>query len=227
MDESIKTVLSVSWKWQVNFPSLRLCRKAGKKEGRVSSAGRKRKRVIALKGGFTKGSHLQPRKRGCGQGCGRRRQEEDSYRRKEGVQPQGLNTAERGGLSGESSVPGDGWLSWSLSRLQVTVRAQVCSGRCLPSFLRGRGKGLNKTNNQSHHRSLPSRFYTPRGMIEQKSIEKTPTPLMETTKSVDHLCVEQTFIQHLLIVRHTTRASQEIEQGRCLLPFWYFCILRD
>lgn len=42
------------------------------------------------------------------------------------VQPQGLNTAERGGLSGESSVPGDGWLSWSLSRLQVTVRAQVC-----------------------------------------------------------------------------------------------------
>lgn len=30
------------------------------------------KGVIALKGGFTKGSHLQPQKRGCGQGCGRR-----------------------------------------------------------------------------------------------------------------------------------------------------------
>lgn len=44
----------------------------GGKEGRVSSAGRKMKRVIALKGGFTEGNHLQPQKRGHGQGCGRR-----------------------------------------------------------------------------------------------------------------------------------------------------------
>lgn len=44
----------------------------GGKEDRVSSAGRKMKGVVELKGGFTKGNHLQPQKRGYGQGCGRR-----------------------------------------------------------------------------------------------------------------------------------------------------------
>lgn len=72
MDESIKTVLSVSWSGKRTSRPHKLCRKAGKKEGRISSAGRKMKGVIALKGDFTKGSHLEPRKRGCGQGCGRR-----------------------------------------------------------------------------------------------------------------------------------------------------------
>lgn len=158
-----------------------------------------------------------------GRAVGGGRQEEDSYRRKEGAAPGAKHSWE--GRTVRRKLCSRWWVA-ELVSFQTSSHC-VCPGVLgwyLPSFLRRQRQGLNKTNNQSHHRSLPSRFYTPRGMTEQKSIEKTPTPLMEMTKSVDHLCVEQTFIQHLLIVRHPTRSFSRDWAGSLPLPSWYFWI---
>ena len=66
-----------------------------------------------------------------GRAVGGGSQEEDSYCSKEGAALRAEHSCERR-TSGESSAPGDGWLSWSLSKLQVTVCAQVCWDNTCP-----------------------------------------------------------------------------------------------